>query len=107
MKTYLSLAYVCLYFFICYNSCNILSLVQLPHIVTSHLASLLYTTVPALLAASLYSLLSRLASANTMFLLTSLLPGLPILAGACFVTIRALRNYPRMVVSRREPLIGQ
>ena len=67
---------------------------------TSHLASLLYTTVPALLAASLCSLISRLASANTMFMLTILLPGVPILAGACFVTLRALRNYPRIVVSR-------
>ena len=71
----------------------------LPHIVTSHLASLLYTTIPALLAASLYSLLSRLASTNTHFLLTLLLPAVPIVAGACFVTIRALRNYPRIVVS--------
>ena len=67
---------------------------------TSHLASLLYTTVPALLVASLWSLISRLASTNTMFFLTTLLPGLPILAGACFVTLKALRNYPRIVVSR-------
>ena len=71
----------------------------LPHIVTSHLASLLYTTIPALLAASLCFILSRLASANTYFLLTALLPLVPIVAGACFMTLRALRNYPRIVVS--------
>merc|ERR1712222_61030 len=58
----------------------------LPHIVTSHLASLLYTTIPALLAASLCFILSRLASANTYFLLTALLPLVPIVAGACFMT---------------------
>ena len=71
----------------------------LPHLVTSHLASLLYTTIPASLAASLYLILSRLASSNIYYLVTTILPLAPTLVGACFMTLRALRNYPRIVVS--------
>ena len=68
----------------------------LPHLLTSHLASLLYTTVPLLLASTLvYSLVtSGLVPAPALAL-----PLAPLLLGALVTTLVAVRSHPRMVVS--------
>ena len=68
----------------------------LPHLLTSHLASLLYTTVPLLLASTLvYSLVtSGLVPAPALAL-----PLAPLLLGALLTTLAAVRSHPRLVVS--------
>ena len=68
----------------------------LPHLLTSHLASLLYTTVPLLLASTLvYSLVtSGLVPAPALAL-----PLAPLLLGALVTSLAAVRSHPRLVVS--------
>ena len=71
-----------------------------PHLIVSHLTTSLYSLVPLALTACLYSLLQEMAETNILLLATIALPLLPLTLGALVVTIRALNNYPRTVVSQ-------
>ena len=71
----------------------------LPHFITSHLASLLYTFIPISLSAGLYASIRNLVDSDKILLTSMTLPVVPIMIGALIMTGRALRNYPRIVVS--------
>ena len=72
----------------------------LPHLLTSHLASLLYTAVPLLLAAGLCSSVWQLVTSPGLVLAPALaLPLAPLLLGALVTTLVAVRSHPRLVVS--------
>merc|ERR1711983_87246 len=69
----------------------------LPHFITSHPASLLYTFIPISLSAGLYASIRNLVDSDKILLTSMTLPVVPIMIGALIMTGRALRNYPRIV----------
>ena len=73
--------------------------VLLPHWVSVHLATTLYTLLPASLCCGLVWRLLHLPALPALLAWLPLLPVLPILAGILTQTCRALRNQPRSAVS--------
>ena len=76
-----------------------LTTVLTPHIVITHLNTSLYSLTPLALTFSLTWFLSSMLQTNLLLLATTLLPLVPVFFGAVFMTIRAVKHYPRTVVS--------
>ena len=73
-----------------------------PHIVTCHLSSLLYTLIPLSLAAGLVTTLTNMVTTSTVLVISVMVPLVPVIIGAVIMTVRALRKYPKIVVGNLQ-----